>query len=139
MECASYLAKKTQQGFTLIELMITIAIVGILAAIAVPSYLTYTDKAKFSEVVLATGPFKMAVDLCGQTTGALTACGNGSNGVPAAAGSSGEVASITVAANGTITATDTNSVTYILVPSYGSGQVSWSVSGTSSCLSSGLC
>lgn len=131
--------QKRQSGFTLIELMITIAIVGILAAIAVPSYLSYTDKAKFSEVVLATGPYKMAVDLCAQTTNGLTACGNGSNGVPAAAGSSGQVASITVAANGTITATDVNSVTYVLTPSYASGKVSWSVDGSSSCLTSGVC
>ena len=51
---------KIQKGFTLIELMIVIAIIGILAAVAIPSYNNYTMKAKFSEVVLATAGVKAA-------------------------------------------------------------------------------
>ena len=64
--------KKIQYGFTLIELLIVIAIIGILAVIALPTYKSYSSKAKFIEVVLATSPMKQAVELCGQINGDIT-------------------------------------------------------------------
>ena len=58
---------REQKGFTLIELMIVIAIIGILAAVALPAYQTYTKKARFSEVILASSAVKSSIDICHQT------------------------------------------------------------------------
>ncbi len=70
------LARRAQAGFTLIELMIVVAIIGILAAIAIPQYQTYIAKSQVSRVVSETGSQKTAVEDClnnGQTaTGAAT-------------------------------------------------------------------
>lgn len=59
---------KKQAGFTLIELMIVVAIVAILAAIALPAYQTYTLRARFSEPVAAAGPAKTALEVCVQSS-----------------------------------------------------------------------
>src|SRR5688500_3587801 len=53
--------KRIQQGFTLIELMIVVAIIGILAAVALPAYQDYTTRAKVSEVIVMASPAKLAV------------------------------------------------------------------------------
>ncbi|MGZ5036893.1 MAG: pilin, partial [Usitatibacter sp.] len=63
--------KKVQQGFTLIELMIVVAIIGILAAIAIPAYQDYTIRAKVTELINAAGVCKTSVAEYYQTKGAM--------------------------------------------------------------------
>jgi type IV pilus assembly protein PilA len=131
--------KKAQQGFTLIELMIVVAIIGILAAVAIPAYSTYTKKAKFSEVILAAEGKKAAVETCYRDLATTTGCSDGSNGVPAATSASGYVNGVTVS-NGEITATavsSLDSVTFKLTPTAANDQLTWAVSGT--CKAGGLC
>ncbi len=152
--------KKAQQGFTLIELMIVVAIIGILAAIAIPAYQTYTAKAKFSEVVLSTAGVKAAVDVCAQTLGgpgndpvvanAATGCDIDA-GVQAAinqakgAGKGQYVGDVTYA-GGVITATAANAggfvgtETYVLNGIYNDGSVKWTRDdAASTCVALGYC
>jgi len=96
--------KRLQQGFTLIELMIVVAIIGILAAVALPAYQDYTIRAKMSEVLLAMSACRTSITEVYQTGGTPP---GGSNWGCEATGSSKYVAAIATDDNGKVTATVT--------------------------------
>lgn len=139
-------------GFTLLELMIVIAIVGILATLAIPSYLSYINRTKFVEVMHATAPYKLAVAICAHEQGNLDGCGTpGKNTIPqnyaAADAKTGYTASVEVSDKGKITAVSqqitagkVTSFTYILVPTLqANGQLTWATDPSSTCLKESLC
>lgn len=137
-----------QQGFTLIELMIVIAIIGILAAVALPAYQNYTNKAKFSEVIAATTAVRNAIDICYQTNGGadLSNCDTAAEiGYVLADASIGQyVASVAITAtDGDITATSANigsaAATYVLAPTISGNGLTWARDAASTCIAAGWC
>jgi type IV pilus assembly protein PilA len=99
-----HVSKKVQQGFTLIELMIVVAIIGILAAVAIPAYTDYTQRGQVSEAFTMVDGMKIAIGEFAQTNGAYPAAADITNGIGASV--TGKYAgAATTAATGVITVT----------------------------------
>ncbi|WGE70472.1 prepilin-type N-terminal cleavage/methylation domain-containing protein [Actinobacillus equuli subsp. haemolyticus] len=121
--------KPIQRAFTLIELMIVIAIIAILATVAIPSYNNYTKKAALSELLAASSAYKTDVEICIYNTGETKSCSSGTNGIKNGDDlkNSKYLDSVSVTA-GTITVNGKGSVAgygYTLTPDYSSKTLTW--------------
>ncbi len=117
------------------ELLIGIGIVGILASISIPTYLNYTKKSYFSEIVTVGDSYKGAVASCIETTGNISDCDAGTYGIPPNITTPSGAVSSTSVVNGVITIVPasgngiSSSETYILTPTITSSGTVWVISG----------
>ena len=138
-------------GFSLIELMITIAIMGILVSLALPAYNNHYKRAKFTEVVLATNALQRAIEVCFYTKETLNNC-DSFNKIGASKSdylAPNFIANIEIsntASSYTITSTASSEAslsntgdTYIMIANINANQLQWELSSTSSCISEGTC
>lgn len=119
-----------QKGFTLIELMIVIAIIGILAAIALPAYQDYTKRARMGEALSLAGGAKTAVTEYYSSNNSWPA-NNTAAGLPSAGDIKGNTVNSVEVTNGKITVTvndkvDASNNKLVLSPSAAAGSVTWS-------------
>lgn len=135
---------RNQQGFTLIELMIVTAIIGILVSVALPAYDLYRNRARFSEAILALGYHRAAIITQAHSDRftALADVDSGTNGIPPTQAQTATTHGINVV-DGTITVTwkadgtDLAGITYSLTADGVTPPIQWTTGGT--CLPLGYC
>jgi type IV pilus assembly protein PilA len=132
---------KAQQGFTLIELMIVVAIIGILASVAVPAYQDYTGKAKYQDGVSAVAAVEKSISICLQSNNLDPALCDTAAEIGATLPTDAQMkyaGAVTITADtAAVNFTGDDGTTYINTPTNGGGVIEWTQTGT--CLANAYC